>query len=46
MDFIEQIRENNKQHEISSEELAPLLDEANKIYRDKSAPVWNKPWMA
>lgn len=32
VDYIDQIRENNKQHDISSEELAPLLEEANKIY--------------
>ena len=32
MEFIEQIRENNKHHDVSSEELKPLIQEANKIY--------------
>lgn len=32
MSFIEKIQENNKHHNISSEELKPLVEEANKIY--------------
>ncbi|MCA9478490.1 MAG: hypothetical protein KC535_05065 [Nanoarchaeota archaeon] len=35
MEFIEQIRENNKHHDISSVELTPLLEEANKTYQEQ-----------